>query len=112
MGGDIGISLVTTMIARRSQFHQHQLAAHTDPFNPSFTASLQAMAQALQHAGYSAAEASKRAYAVVYGQLIKQAQTLAYLDVLFVLAIFTACMVPLVFFTQRMRRGGSAPMAH
>jgi DHA2 family multidrug resistance protein len=111
MGGDIGISLVTTLIARRSQFHQHQLAAHTDSFNQNFMAQLQAIGQALQHAGFSAAEASRRAYAVAYGQLIKQAQTLAYLDVLFVLAIFTACMVPLVFVTRR-ARPGAAPMAH
>ena len=111
MGGDIGIALVTTLIARRSQFHQHVLAAHTDPMNQAFTARLQGIAQALQHAGISATEATRRAYGLLYGQLIKQAQTLAYLDVLFILAIFTGLMVPLVLITRR-ARPGAAPAGH
>ena len=111
MGGDIGIALVTTLIARRSQFHQNVLAAHTDPMNKAFTAQLQGIAQALQHAGISATEATRRAYGLVYGRLIQQAQTLAYLDVLFVLAVFSALMVPLVLFTRR-ARPGAAPAAH
>ena len=111
MGGDIGIALVTTLIARRSQFHQNVLAAHTDPMNKAFTAQLQGIAQALQHAGISATEATRRAYGLLYGRLIQQAQTLAYLDVLFVLAVFSALMVPLVLFTRR-ARPGAAPAAH
>src|SRR2546430_17072782 len=31
MGGDIGIALVTTLIARRSQFHQARLGEHVGP---------------------------------------------------------------------------------
>jgi nitrogen fixation/metabolism regulation signal transduction histidine kinase len=41
-------------------------------------------------------------------QLAQQAQTLAYLDVLFVFACFAAAMVPLVFLTRR-GAGGAAP---
>ena len=33
MGGDIGIAFVTTLIARRSQTHQANLAAHTTAYN-------------------------------------------------------------------------------
>jgi DHA2 family multidrug resistance protein len=110
MGGDIGIALVTTLIARRSQFHQSHLAAHLDPGNPLLRAKLAAISQALQQAGSSSATALRQAYGAVYRQLIQQAQTLAYLDVLFVLACFTALMVPLVLFTRR-AKGGPA-MAH
>ena len=46
----------------------------------------------------------------IYGQLIKQSQTLAYLDVLFLLAVFSAVMVPLVLLTKKPRPG--AGMAH
>jgi hypothetical protein len=42
---------------------------------------------------------------------LREAQTLAYLDVLFVFAIFTALMVPLVFVTKK-ARPGAAPAAH
>ena len=105
MGGDIGIALVTTLIARRSQWHQEHLVSNIDPGNHILLARLQGIAQSLQHAGMSATTATKQAYAAVYRQVIQQAQTLAYLDVLFILACFTAVMVPLVLLTRRAARG-------
>jgi DHA2 family multidrug resistance protein len=108
MGGDIGISLVTTLIARRSQLHQSNLAAHLDAGNPALRAKLAALARALEHAGSSSVEAARQAYGVVYRQLLQQAQTLAYLDALFVLGLFSAVMVPLVF----LARPGAAGSAH
>jgi DHA2 family multidrug resistance protein len=111
MGGDIGIAFVTTVIARRAQFHQSSLAAHLDPGNPALQARLAAVARALERAGSSSVEAMRQATGVVYRQLIQQAQTLAYLDVLWVLAWFSAAMVPLVFLTRRVEPGKAA-MAH
>jgi DHA2 family multidrug resistance protein len=101
MGGDIGIAMVTTIIARRAQFHQSRLASGADPTGHVLADRLAGIAQALQHAGASATTATRQAYGAVYHQLITQAQTLAYLDTLFVLACFTAIMVPLVLMTRR-----------
>ena len=111
MGGDIGIAIVTTLVARRSQKHQHDLVSHLDLWNKQFTSQIAAISQAMQHAGISAADATQRAYAAVYGRLIREAQTLAYLDVLYMFAIFTALMVPLVFVTKRVKPG-TAPGGH
>jgi DHA2 family multidrug resistance protein len=110
MGGDIGIATVTTLIARRAQFHQARLSSGADPTGHVLMARLAGIAQALQHAGASATTATKQAYGAVYRQLVQQAQTLAYLDALFVLACFAAIMIPFVLLT----RGGTggAPMAH
>ncbi|HTN54062.1 MAG TPA: DHA2 family efflux MFS transporter permease subunit [Anaeromyxobacter sp.] len=105
MGGDIGIALVTTLLARRSQVHQAYLSAHLDPGNPGVRARLDAIAQAMVHAGSSSADAAHRAAGALYRQLIQQAQTLAYLDVFFLLGCFTAVMVPIVFLTRRVRAG-------
>jgi DHA2 family multidrug resistance protein len=110
MGGDIGISLVTTLIARRSQFHQSRLVEHVVP-SGDLNARLAAIAQHLQQLGVSAVDSTKMAYGQVYREVIKQAQTLAYIDVLVVLAIFTAIMVPAVLLTRR-SRPGAAVMAH
>jgi len=110
MGGDIGIAFVTTMIARRSQFHQARLAEHVLP-SADLSARLAAIAQHFQQVGIGAAESMKMAYGRIYGQLIQQAQTLAYLDVLFVLAIFCGIMVPAVLLTRRVRPGAAA-MGH
>ena len=90
--------------------HQSRLVAHVAP-SGELTARLAAISQSLQHAGISAAQSTKMAYGTIYGQVIKQAQTLAYLDVLWLLAIFTAIMVPAVLMTHRVRPGTPA-MAH
>jgi len=110
MGGDIGIALVTTLIARRAQFHQANLVANVVPGDPRLIERMQGIAQYLQHSGVSAAQSTKLAMAAIYRQVIVQAQTLAYLDVLYVLACFTAVMIPLVLLTRRAARG--AMMAH
>src|SRR4029077_8870405 len=36
IGGSVGISLVTTMLARRAQHHQANLATHLSGSNPAF----------------------------------------------------------------------------
>ena len=111
LGGDIGIAFVTTFIARRSQFHQVNLVSHVDTFNPAFTARLQAMAQGLVHAGSTSAEALRQGLGAIYFQIVQQAQTLAYVDTLYVLGLTTAVMVPLVFTTRKMKPG-KASMSH
>ncbi|HZX94305.1 MAG TPA: DHA2 family efflux MFS transporter permease subunit [Myxococcales bacterium] len=110
MGGDIGIALVATVIARRSQHHQARLVDSIVP-SAELSARIAGIAQHLQQMGIGAAQATKMAYGQIYGQVIKQAQTLAYLDVLFIFAIFTALMVPAVLMTRKARPGAAA-MAH
>jgi hypothetical protein len=69
------------------------------------------MARALERAGVSAAEASHKALAILYGQMQSQAFTLAYIDAIRVLGLATAAMVPLLLFTRR-PKGRGAPGGH
>src|SRR5262249_56667271 len=78
MGGDIGIALVATLIARRSQFHQARLVEHVVP-SASLDPRIAYIAQHLQHLGIGGGRATQMAYAQIYGQVLKQAQTLPYL---------------------------------
>ncbi len=111
MGGDIGIALVTTLVARRSQFHQSRLVERLDGGNPALRARLDSLTAVMGRAGASASDATRQAYGAISRQLAQQAQTLAYLDVLYLFGIFAACMVPLVFLTRRIQRG-AAPAGH
>jgi MFS transporter, DHA2 family, multidrug resistance protein len=101
MGGDLGISFVTTLITRRSQAHQVTLSRHTTAYDGQFQAALANMTAALQHAGSTAVEASRQATAMMYRQLVVQSTQLAYLDALWILGIVAACMVPLVWLSQK-----------
>jgi DHA2 family multidrug resistance protein len=111
MGADIGIAFVTTLIARRAQMHQANLAAHTTAYDAPYQAKLGALARALEHAGATSLEATKQATAAMYRQLVLQSTQLAYLDALYVLALGAVAMVPLVWFAQRPPQRG-APAGH
>jgi len=109
MGGDIGIAAVTTLIARRSQFHQNVLISRTSNFDPSFSARVEGIARNFERAGASAVDAAHKALQVVYLQVQQQAATLAFLDAIKMLAVATGLMIPLLFLTQKVRAGGGAP---
>src|SRR5271169_4579420 len=87
MGSSVGTSLVTTLIARRSQFHQEILGAHARAVNPSFQRAASGLAQHLAHSGLGAHEAYARAVATIYQGLQAQAASLAYIDTFMVLAV-------------------------
>jgi len=111
MGGDVGIALVTTLIARRSQTHQSYLASSPYAYGRAFAAHLQALTSAFVHKGMSSTLASKRALAALYGQLVQQATTLAYLDVLRMFGVMAAIMVPLLLLAKAPKPGRAA-MGH
>ena len=78
VGGSVGISLVTTFIARNAQAHQATLAAHLTPYDAAYQISMQGMTQALAHQGVAVAQ--QKAAGAIYQTLVTQANLLAYLD--------------------------------
>jgi len=112
IGGSVGISLVTTLLARRGQFHQNRLAAHTSAYDPAFQASIAGLVQSFKSAGYDAARATQMAYDRVYGAMQAQASMLAYLDTIWIFAIAALLMAPLAFLMKRPKPGGPAAPVH
>jgi MFS transporter, DHA2 family, multidrug resistance protein len=108
----VGISMVETLLARRGQFHQNILSAHTSQYDPSFQSAVAGMAQSLKASGIGAAEATKMAYSRIYGAMQAQSSMLAYIDTIWVFAVITALMVPLAFVMKRAKKGGPAAPVH
>jgi len=108
IGMSFGTSIVTTMIARRSQFHQQVLAAHLTDTNLNFRAAVQTLANMLAHAGLNGAAALDQAYARIYQEVIGQSVALAYIDTFKLLAVGSAVMLALVIFLKR-NQPGTAP---
>jgi DHA2 family multidrug resistance protein len=106
MGSSVGTSMVTTLIARRSQVHQMYLTAHAGPGQPSFVQATAALAARLTVSGFDAELAARKAYSLVYQSLIGQASTLAYLDTYALLAGGAAIMFLLSFTLRRNELGG------
>ena len=91
MGGSVGISVVTTMLDRRTQMHLSDLASNLSPTNPAFLATLQGATRAMQAHGASAAGAAQQAYALVQGTVQRQAVMLSYIDCFWFLAGWQFC---------------------
>jgi DHA2 family multidrug resistance protein len=107
IGGSVGISFVTTMLDRRTQFHQNMLSNNLSEGNPAWQSMLQGLAQKFQAAGLDPAAASQRAHAMVQALVIKQATMLAYVDNFWMLAVAMLCLIPLVFIMKKPAPGGA-----
>jgi DHA2 family multidrug resistance protein len=84
--------MVTTMLARRAQFHQSILSYHATNFDPAFQNQVSGLSRQLIQSGNSAADAHTHAYGLIYQAMQAQAQTLAYIDTYMVLAIGAGIM--------------------
>jgi DHA2 family multidrug resistance protein len=106
MGSSVGTSIVTTVIARRSQFHQARLVEYARPDNPNFQNSANGLTQHIANSGLGAHEAQMQAYARIYQAVQGQAASLAYIDTFMVLAIGAGFMFGLAFLLKKNDPGG------
>ncbi len=101
IGSSVGTSLVTTILARRAQFHQNMLSYHATNYDPTFRNQLSGLSQQLVHAGASAPDARVQAYGRLYQSVQVQSQTLAYIDTFMVLAVAAGIMFLLAFIVRK-----------
>jgi len=114
IGGSIGISFVTTMLARRAQFHQVRLVEKLNAANPQFRSVLHGMTKTFSGAGagpgFGPGTAQQHAYAMMQANVIRHATMLAYIDNFWVLGVVIFCLIPCVFLIKKSKPG--AIVAH
>jgi DHA2 family multidrug resistance protein len=111
IGSSIGTSMVTTLLARRAQFHQVFMVAHVTPGRATFTLAAKALAERLAIHGLDITRATNQAYARIYQALIGQATTLAYIDTYWILAIGAAIMFLCSFALSKNKPGAGGEVA-
>jgi MFS transporter, DHA2 family, multidrug resistance protein len=104
-GGSVGIAFVTTVLARRTQYHQSILVEHASPSQERYRQTFNAMSHYFAAHGFSTADAALHAKAQLAQIVGQQAAFLGFLDCFWLLGC--ACLVgaPLVFFTRRFKSG-------
>ncbi|MHB1023267.1 MAG: DHA2 family efflux MFS transporter permease subunit [Acidobacteriaceae bacterium] len=115
VGGSIGISFVTTLLTRRQQAHQNYLAAHLNASNPTLQQQINGIAGTLKtKAAMASPDAIYHAQARIYANLRMQARALAYVDVIWVLVVLTACLIPVAYIMKKppVRKRDGAEIAH
>jgi DHA2 family multidrug resistance protein len=103
IGSSIGISFVTTMLARRSQLHQSVLAAHVTPYDPSVQQFLTRTQGLLVRGGADPVTANRRSLALLYGTVQQQAATLSFLDLFRIMGLLFLICVPFVILFRKQK---------
>jgi DHA2 family multidrug resistance protein len=106
MGSSVGTSLVTTMLARRAQFHQEVLIDHVRSGDPRLQGAVIGLSQRLAHSGLDQHTAQMTAYARIYQLVQGQASAAAYIDTFMVLSVGSAVMFFLSFVLKKNDPGG------
>ena len=112
IGGSFGISVVTTMLSRRAQVHQVNLAGHVNSYSPGLLRAFQGGRCLMYLKGASTADAARKAYGLIYAVVSRQANMLAYLDDFRLLAVVILVMVPFVFLMRKPRPNKGALAVH
>ena len=106
VGGSIGIALISTSIARIGEQRRHSMVEHTLPGMPTYDGLVGGLTQTLRGQGAGSVEAMRQAHGILSFMIDNQATTLAYVEVISILAVVILCLVP---FLLIMRRNRPAP---
>src|ERR1700690_3627874 len=103
IGQSVGTSAVTTLIARRSQYHQSVLADYTG--SGRFHAAITGLTTRLTQAGLSVHAAQQQALARVYGLVQAQAAVVSYVEMYWLISITSGIMFVCSFLLKRNEPG-------
>jgi DHA2 family multidrug resistance protein len=103
LGGSVGVALATTFLSRRSQGHQSVLAAHVNIWDPETAARLKQWTAHFAARGADSFTAERRATAMLYHDLVGQAQVLAYADDFWMLAVLFTVLPLAIPLMRRVR---------
>ena len=111
IGSSVGTSMVTTLIDRRSEYHQSVLVSHTTAGSQSFQNLVDGARQLYIRSGMSPPDALHKAYASIYQTVQAQSASLAYIDTFMVLAVISGIMFVLSFALKKNDPGGGGEVA-
>ena len=109
IGASVGIATVTTLLQRRTQFHQSQLMEHVNTLSAAFQSKLHAITASFASGGSSGPGAASQAYGMIYGTVQRQAAMLAFIDNFYMLGIVFLTVIPILVLLKRPPKGASAP---
>ncbi|MDQ2844674.1 MAG: DHA2 family efflux MFS transporter permease subunit, partial [Acidobacteriota bacterium] len=105
IGSSVGISVFSTMLARRQQVHQTFLGANVASGNLPYEHQLRSLTNHFSGAGASSSTAGQQALAAIYQSVQRQAAALAYVDVIWIFVIASFVGMLAVLFAKRNKPG-------
>ena len=110
IAGSFGVAIMTTILARRVQFHQARLSEQANPYDTHYQLGLnKAMAVLGPKAG---AVSEHAASGLIFQEMMRQANLFSFNDAFHIASIMMICVVPLVFLLKRPRHDVPAAAVH
>ena len=103
VGGSIGIALISTSIARIAQHRRYSMVAQTTPGSPPYEGMVAGLTETLKGKGSDTVDAARQAHGMVSFLIDRQATTLAYVEVISILAVIILSLVPFLLIMRRNR---------
>ena len=94
IGGSVGIAIMTTFLARRSQLHQNHLVENVTPGSLETLRLLQGLRANFFLHGTDSVTASRKALAALYGMVQRHASMLAFVEAFWVMGVVFLLMIP------------------
>jgi MFS transporter, DHA2 family, multidrug resistance protein len=114
IGGSMGIAVSATLLSRHRQMHTNILGAHVNPYDLQTQNRLRQLQAAMMAQGSDATTAARRAAALMFYTVERQAAMLSFIDVFRLLGIVFLFTLPLVMLMRSPRVGkqGESPGVH
>lgn len=110
VGGSIGISTQTTLVARLAQRHQSLMVHNLTPGNPNYDNYLTAAQNAVSQ--QNGLNGQQQGFGMVYQVLVQQANLWAVVEVMRYFAVAAAISILLVFVMKRVKAAGGPAAVH
>ena len=112
IGGSSGLATVTTLLSRRSQFHQSVLTSHVTTYDAPYREMIAGTTAVIQGHGASAPDAARQAHGILYGMVQRHSAMLAFADAFWLMAVLFLAVLPLMLMMKRAPAGpGPAEIA-
>ncbi|MBF0541252.1 MAG: DHA2 family efflux MFS transporter permease subunit [Nitrospirae bacterium] len=108
MGGSVGIAFSTTMIARKAQFYQTHLVNNLTPYNSSYMIYRERLSSFFSSKGLDGGNPD----GMMYRELIRQSNTLAFNETFMILSIMMLGVLVLITFLKITKSHGKDVAAH
>jgi len=112
IGASVGIATVTTMIERRTQFHQAQLMEHVNSYSAAVSRATNGNTVRLISYGSSAAHAAVQSNGLIYTLVQRQSAMFAFVDNFKMLGVIFLAVIPVLIFMRRPKVSAGGVPAH
>jgi len=109
LGGSFGVAFVTTLLARRAQFHQSHLVEKLNPFDMRYQQGVSVIMHTLQAKGASSALPPN---GILYERLMRESNMNSFADAFFISTLILLCILPFTLIIKKAHKAEGPVSLH